>query len=91
VSLPLPPPKPETKADKVAAALDKVAAPDWRDAHKFWSIQLSVLWAILCGFYAVLPALQSWFSPFHMVLLSMGCALLIVAARLANQPSLPVV
>ena len=82
---------PKLETDKVAAVLDKVATPDWRYAHRMWSVQLSVLWAVLCGFYAVLPALQSWFTPGHLVLISCGCALLILAARLVNQPWLPLI
>jgi len=76
---------------KIAVVLDKVATPDWRLAHRMWSVQLSVLWALLCGFYAVLPALQTWFSPLQIVLISMGCALTILVARLVNQPWLPMI
>ena len=85
----LDPKAPETT--KVAAILDKVATPDWRIAHRMWSVQLSVLWAILCGLWAALPALQSWFSPEHFALICVGFALLILVGRLVNQPSLPMI
>lgn len=84
-------PKSETKADKIAEVLDKVATPDWRVAHRTWSVQLSILWALLCGGYMALPAFQNWMSPVYFALTCMIGALLILFGRLANQPSLPLI
>jgi hypothetical protein len=53
--VPQDPQKSETKADKVADVLDKIAAPDWRLAHHMWSVQISVLWAIIGGLWVSLP------------------------------------
>ena len=85
------PPKPETPADKVAAVLDKVAAPDWRLAHRFWSVQLSIVWAIVGGLWVSLPAFQSWLPPIHFALVCIAFSLAILFARLTNQVGLPMI
>ena len=85
------PPKPETPADKVAAVLDKVAAPDWRMSHKFWSVQLSMVWAVVGGLWVALPAFQSWLPPIHFALVCIAFSLAILFARLTNQPGLPMI
>ena len=82
---------PETKADKVAAILDKVAAPDWRYAHKFWSVQLSMVWAIVGGLWIALPAFQTWLTPIPFACICVGFSLAILFARLTNQQGLPMV
>ena len=83
--------KPESAADKVADVLDKVAAPDWRIAHKMWSVQLSVVWAIVGGLWAALPAFQNWMPPIAFACTCVGFSLAILFARLTNQPGLPMI
>ena len=82
-----PDPKPETT--KVAAVLDKVATPDWRYLHKFWSVQLSMVWAVIGGLWIALPAFQSWLTPIPFACVCVAFSLLILLARATNQPGLP--
>lgn len=84
-------PKPETTPDKIAAVLDKVAAPDWRLAHRMWSVQLSVVWAIVGGLWIALPAFQNWVQPIPFAMICVGFSLAILFARLTNQPGLPMI
>lgn len=80
---------PETT--KVAAILDKVATPDWRMLHRFWSVQLSVLWAIIGGLWVAIPAFQSWMHPVTFACVCVGFSLAILFARATNQPGLPLI
>jgi hypothetical protein len=89
--VPQDPQKSETKADKVADVLDKIAAPDWRLAHHMWSVQLSVLWAIIGGLWVSLPAFQTWLHPVPFACVCVGFSLAILFARLTNQPGLPLI
>ena len=76
---------------KIAVVLDKVATPDWRIAHRMWSVQLSVLWAIVGGLWVALPAFQSWLHPVAFASICVGFSLAILFARLTNQPGLPLI
>jgi hypothetical protein len=55
------------------------------------SVQLSILWAVVCGLWVALPAFQTWLSPVHFAMTCVGFSLLILAGRLAAQPSLPLI
>ena len=81
----------KSKADKVAAILDKVAAPDWRLSHHMWSVQLSVLWAVIGGLWISLPAFQTWLTPIPFACTCVAFSLAILFARLTNQPGLPLI
>lgn len=73
---------------KIAKLLDLYADPQWRQAHKFWSIQLSFFWAVVSGLWVFIPALQGLLSVQHFLYVCVGMACLICAARLTNQPGL---
>jgi hypothetical protein len=60
--------------------------PDWRVAHRLLSIQVAVFWAVVSGLWVAIPAFQSYLSPTHFAELCIGFALLIMIARLTNQP-----
>jgi hypothetical protein len=79
-------PAPETP---VASFLDRNATPEWRQAHKLWSVQLSVFWAVVGGLWVAVPVFQGMVTPFVFVCLCVGMSLLILFARLTNQPGLP--
>lgn len=62
--------------------------PNWRKLHRMWSVQVAVAAAVAQGVWCALPALQGYVSPGHMIALSCGCLLLILAARLTHQPGI---
>ena len=68
--------------------LDKFGDPEWRKAHRFWSVQLSVFWGLLSGIWAALPAFQVLIPPVHFVVLCAAIAILVAVARVTNQPGL---
>lgn len=63
--------------------------PQWRVAHRMWSVRLAVLWAIVGGLWVALPAFQGYLPPVPFALLCVAFSLLILLARLTNQPGLP--
>ena len=65
--------------------LDKHADPEWRHAHRFWSVQISVVAALVSGIWTATPAFQSWFPPLYFGFFCMFMALLALAARLVDQ------
>lgn len=69
--------------------LDKYAAPEWRIAHKLWSVRIAILWAVVAGLWVALPAFQGWLHPVPFALICVGFSLAILFARLTNQPGLP--
>lgn len=62
--------------------------PDWRVAHKLWSVRIAVLWTVISGLYMALPAFQDLMPPFYFALLCVVGGLLILVGRLTNQPGL---
>jgi hypothetical protein len=78
-----------------AVAVQKTAKwafiPDWKFAHKFWSIQISIVGAILSGAWVALPAFQYIVPPREFVLLSIAVSVAVVVARMIDQPNLPTV
>lgn len=62
--------------------------PDWKVAHKLWSVRLAVLWACISGLYMALPAFQDFMPPFYFAALCVFGSLLILVGRLTNQPGL---
>jgi hypothetical protein len=75
--------------DATAATLDNHAVSDWRDAHKMWSIQIAVFWAVVAGVWMALPAFQDRLDPFWFAALCIVFSLAICFARLTHQPGLP--
>lgn len=69
----------------IAARLDR-DAPLWRH---LWSVQLSILTAVLAGVWAALPAFQALMPPVVFALVCVGCSLLILVARLTHQKGFP--
>jgi hypothetical protein len=74
--------------EKFKAWLHKIAAPDWRKAHKFWSFQLAIVSSIFYGLWAALPAFQEYMPPtrFAMSCVIVSCAIGI--SRLIKQNKL---
>ena len=62
--------------------------PDWKVAHKLWSIRVALFWAVVSGLYVALPAFQDWVSPVKFAVICVGFSLAICVARLTNQPGL---
>lgn len=61
---------------------------DWRQAHKFLSVQLSAINVALLGVWIELPAdIKSAIPSNLMACVAIGIAILSVIGRLANQPN----
>ena len=77
------------------AAVTKAAKwafiPDWKFAHKFWSIQISIVGAILSGAWVAVPAFQYLLPPREFVCFSIAVSVAVVLARMIDQPNLPTV
>lgn len=69
--------------------IEQYLIPEWRIAHKLWSVRLSIAWAIVAGLWVALPAFQGMVKPVPFALLCVGFSLSILFARLTNQPGLP--
>ena len=60
--------------------------PQWKLAHKMWTIRVAVLQAVLAGLWMAVPAFQDYMPPMAFAL---ACVLLAVAlciARLYRHP-----
>jgi len=73
---------------RIKAWLDKFADPDWRSAHKMWSVRISLFWAGLSGLWVALPAFQGVVDPFVFVILCIVVSMVVCIARLTNQQGL---
>lgn len=62
---------------------------DWKVAHKFWSLQATVLLGILQGVYGIWTAFQDLVSVEVFVGMSVFLCVAIIALRLINQPGVP--
>ena len=63
--------------------------PDWKQAHKFWSVQITVLGAIFSGIWVAVPAFQSALRPRDYAVLCITVSVVTVVLRLLDQPSVP--
>jgi hypothetical protein len=63
--------------------------PDWRQAHSFWSIQISLLGAIFSGAWVALPAFQGYLPPTYFAVVCIVVSILVVLLRLIDQPNVP--
>lgn len=59
--------------------------PEWKQAWKFFSVQIGVLFAIAAGFYAELPALREYLSPEMFARVSGILAFIAILARIVKQ------
>ncbi len=62
--------------------------PEWRLAHRFWSVRIAIFWSIVAGLYVALPAFYGFVSPVTFALISIGFSVAICIARLTHQPGL---
>ena len=70
------------------AWLDTHFHPDWRKAHKLWSIQLVIVSSIFYGLWAALPAFQEYMPPTRFALACMIVSCAIGLCRLIRQKAL---
>jgi len=73
----------------MTAFLDRFLIAQWRVAHRLWSVRVAVLWAIVGGLWAALPAFQGFLPPVPFALLCVGFSLALLVARLTHQQGLP--
>ena len=59
--------------------------PDWKKAHKFWSVQFALLGAVASGLWVAVPAFQWLLPPTYFALACVGAAVVAVGLRLLNQ------
>ena len=77
----------ETPQDAVTKAAKWAFIPDWKYAHKFFSIQISIVGGILCGLWIALPAMQVLFPPREYVAFCIAVSVAVVVARMVDQPT----
>ena len=52
-------------------------------------MQVTVLWAVVAGLYAALPAFQEYVTPVEFACLCVTGSLLMLVGRLTKQPGVP--
>lgn len=60
--------------------------PDWRNAHKLFSMQVTFFWTVVTALYMALPAFTALVSPWTFLGLCIFFGVLIMVARMTNQP-----
>ncbi len=60
--------------------------PEWRIAHRLWSVRVAVLWAVISGAWVALPAFQGFLPPLEFAALCIAFSVAMVLARLTHQP-----
>lgn len=60
--------------------------PEWKTAHKLWTVQLAVFWMLVSAGFAALPAFMNYVSPINYALLCVGFSATLLIARLTDQP-----
>lgn len=73
----------------VTKFFDLYATPEWRIAHRLWSVRINIFWAIFGGLWVAVPAFQIFLPPLWFAMVCVGMSLAILFARLTNQPGLP--
>ena len=63
-------------------------SPDWKIAHKLWSIRVTLFWGAVCGLYAAWGAFQDMIPAPLFAGLSMVMCMAIMGARVLHQPGL---
>ena len=62
--------------------------PDWKVAHKLWSLRIALFWMLICGLYMALPAFTNSIDKFWFTGICIAFTFAIGIARLTNQPGL---
>lgn len=62
--------------------------PDWRVAHKLWSMRVAFVWMVMSGLYMSLPSFQAFLDPFWFAGFCVVGAVLVGVGRLTNQPGI---
>lgn len=62
--------------------------PDWRRAHRLWSIQVALFCAALEGLWVAVPSLQGLVPERAFLALCVACPVAICIARLTKQRGL---
>ena len=63
--------------------------PDWKQAHRFWSVQITLLGAVFSGAWVALPAFQSVLKPHEFAVVCIAVSVCTVVLRLIDQPNVP--
>lgn len=59
--------------------------PNWKHAHKFWSVQLALISSAVCGLWVAMPAFQYFLPPITFALCCIGVSLFACVLRLVKQ------
>ena len=59
--------------------------PDWKKAHKFWSVQFALLGAVASGLWVAVPAFQGILPPHYFAAACIGASVIAIGLRLVNQ------
>jgi hypothetical protein len=62
--------------------------PDWKVAHKLWSLRIAFVWMLVCGVYMALPAFQNYIDAFWFAGICIAFTFAIGIGRLTNQPGI---
>lgn len=73
---------------QIAIWLDAHLQPEWRDAHRLWSVQIALFWSALSGMWAAWPAFQGIVPLPWFVGICIAFPMVLTLARLAKQPGL---
>jgi len=76
-----------TAADAVQKATKWAFIPDWKYAHKFFSVEISLIGAVLSGLWVAIPAFQLLIPPIPYVCFCICISVAVVVARMIDQPS----
>ena len=72
------------------AWLDQYLIDGWTQAHKFWSVRLCGVWAVISIAWMALPAFQFMLPPMGFAALTFVLAVLVVVGRYTHQPGLTI-
>lgn len=62
--------------------------PNWRDAHKFLTVQIAVFWGLVSAAFYLLPVIQEFVGTGVYVLLTITICIALPLARITHQPGL---
>lgn len=64
--------------------------PQWRLAHRLWSMRLLFFWAAVSGLWVALPGFAEVLPPIAFGLACVGMSVLIMLARISKQKGLTI-
>ena len=67
---------------------DKWLVPEWRLAHRLWSVRIAIFWSLVSGLWVAWPAFQYYVTPLPFAISCMIFSLVMLGARLTHQPGL---